>query len=281
MIERMDIIHEYQTLVDDIALDKYKYVEIRGYEGRDPENLLEIFAYESKDSPEVIAYYHLEEKQRESVKEVAVQNGIEFEELPDLERSSKVEKEFEGWIDIIREKETDQLSHYERAVEFARELSQGVVRGYWRNEIAKPYDILDLKKNSQRPYFEFNVGRVRLVNYMIDRIGYGTRTGQIYTTKRGAFHFHGNDEAGDIDLMISSMVGIGMLKRVGDSSVYELTGKAFDLLRTEPTELEELSRKQLKVERRLLAAIIAQAVIAAVAALPQIERIISFIRSQQ
>lgn len=82
----------------------------------------------------------------------------------------------------------------------------------------------------------------------------------------------------------------GYLENVGDRSneLLRLTSKAFDLLRTEPTELEELSRKQLKVERRLLLAIVAQAVVAAVAAvfaavaaLPQIERIISFFGSQQ
>ncbi len=273
----MEINHNYQTLVDNMAHDNYGYLEIQGYEGRDPEKRLSIRAYESIDSQEHIAIYHLPEKQRELVKEVAARQRIEFEEFPDRKTKTQVQIEFEAWMTRIKEEEMDHISHYEKAVEFAKELSHGVVRGYWRNEIGTPFDLVDLERSGRSPHRVSTVARNRLYKYMIERIGYGPRTGQSYTTNRGAHHYHGDDEMGDTDLMISAMVGIGMLKRVGDSSVYELTGKAFDLLRTEPTELEELSRKQLKVERRLLLAIVAQAVIAAVAALPQFERLFSAI----
>ena len=230
-MEVMEVNQNYQTLVDNIALDKYGYLEIQGSEVRDPATLLEINAYESNDSHEVIACYWIHEEQRESLKEVAARHDLEYEELPDIETKTKVQIEFEGWIMRIKEKEMDQISHYDKAIEFAKELSYGVVKGYWRNEIAKPYDILALKKESRRPYVEFNVGRARLANYMIYRIGHGTRGGQSYITKRGSYRYHGDEEAGDIDLMISSMVGIGMLKRVDGSSIYELTAEAFTLLK--------------------------------------------------
>ncbi len=238
----MEINHNYQTLVDNMALDKYGYIEIQGYEGREPEKLLTIRAYESKNSQRHIAIYHLLEKQRESVKKAAAQHGIEFEELPDIETKSKVQNEFEGWMTRKKEKKMDQISHYEKAVEFAKELSYGVVRGYWRNEIAKPFDTFNLRRNEWRPHGEFNVGRDRLAKYMIERIGYGKRSGQSYTTKRGAVVHHRDDEAGDIDLMISAMVGIGMLKKVDGSSIYELTGEAFALLR-EPSWFEKYHSK--------------------------------------
>ena len=272
-----EINRDYQSLVNNIVLGKYGYIEIQGYEDREPEKRLTVRAYESIDSDDICGYFHLEEERRESVRRVAERYGIKFEVLPDLATATKVQNEFEGWITRIKEKNTDQISHYEKAVKFAKELSHGVVRGYWRNEIAKPFDLFDLQRSEWSSHRVSTVARNRLYKYMTERIGYGTRTGQSYTTNRGANHYHGDDELGDIDLMISTMVGIGMLNRVGDSTVYELTGKAFDLLRTEPTELEELSRNQLKVERRLLLAIVAQAVIAAVAALPQFERLFSAI----
>ena len=238
----MEINHDYQTLVDNMARDNYGYLEIQGYEGRDPDKLLYVRAYESKNSQEHIASYHLPEKQRESVIKVAAQQRIEYEELPDLKTKTKVQNEFEGWMIRIKEKEMDQTNHYEKAVEFAKELSHGVVRGYWRNEIAKPYDIINLARNARRPYREFKVGRERLAKYMIDRIGYGTRTGQSYTTKRGAVVYHGDDEAGDIDLMISTMAGIGMLEQVDESSIYKLSSEAFALLR-EPSWFEKYHSK--------------------------------------
>ena len=58
----MEINRNYQSLVDNMALDKYGYIEIQGYEGREPENLLTIRAYESKDSQEHIACYQIPEK---------------------------------------------------------------------------------------------------------------------------------------------------------------------------------------------------------------------------
>ena len=106
----------------------------------------------------------------------------------------------------------------------------GVVRGYWENEIAKIHDIYDLIK-MRGGHSEFNVGRERLATYMIKRIGYGSRTGQSYTTQRGWEHYHGNDEASNMDLMISAMVGIGLLKKVDVSNIYELTSEAFALLK--------------------------------------------------
>lgn len=227
----MEIHHKYQTLADNMALDKYGYIEIQGYEGRVPEKLLYIYAYESKKSQEACGHYHLQEKHRASVKKVAARHTIEFEELPDLETETKVQKEFEKWIKRIRKKEMDHISHYEKAVEFAKELSHGVVRGYWRNEIAKPIDIFYLRQNARWTRGESNVGRDRLATYMIDRIGYGSKTGQSYITKRGAHHYHGDAEVGDMDSMISTMVGIGMLEKIDVSNIYELTGEAFALLK--------------------------------------------------
>ena len=227
----MKINHCYQSLADNLALHKYAYLEIQGYKGRDPEKLLYVRAYESEDSQEHIASYHLPEEQRQSVIRVAALHRIELDELPDLETKTKVQTEFEEWMDKIKEKEMDQISHYEKAVEFAKELSHGVVRGYWRNEIAKPYDIFDMRQNTRGPRIDFNVGRDRLTTYLIFRIGYGTRSGQSYTTKRGANHYHSDAELGDVDLMISTMVGIGMLEKVDDSNNYELTGDAFALLK--------------------------------------------------
>lgn len=226
----MEIIHDYRALVDNMACEKYGYLEIQGYEGRDPEKRLNIRAYKSEDSQTHIAVYHLTEEQRESVKKVAARHGIELEELPDRETKTKVQNEFEEWITRIKEKEMDQINHYEKAVEFAKELSHGVVRGYWTNEIAKPFDLVDLERSGWSPHRVSTVARNRLHKYMIERIGYGTRTGQSYTTQRGANHYHGDDELGDIDLMISAMVGIGMLKKTDGSSIYELTGEAFALL---------------------------------------------------
>jgi len=227
----MEINHSYQSLADNIALDKFGYIEIQGHEDRDPEKRLYIRAYESKVSEVHCASYHLLERQRESVKEVAARHKIEFDELPDREAKTKIQNEFEDWLKRIKLQETDQLSHYEKAVEFARELSHGVVRGYWGNEIAKPFDILNLSRNAGWPRGEFNVGRNRLNTYMIDRIGYGGRSGQSYTTKRGAHLYHGNDEKGDIELMIGTMLGIGMLRKRDGDNIYELTGEAFALLK--------------------------------------------------
>ena len=223
--------NDYQTLVDNIAHDKYGYIEIQGHEGRDPEKLLNIYAYESKNSLVKFEYYHLQEKYRESVKKVAEQHSIVFEELPDREIKTKVQKEFERWFERIVEKGIDEISHYEKAVEFAKELSHGVVRGYWKNEIVNINDIFDLTQNAGWQRDEFNVGRDRLAIYMIKRIGYGSRTGQSFISKRGAHHYHGNDEASDMDLMISTMVGIGLLKKVDVSNIYELTSEAFALLK--------------------------------------------------
>ena len=214
-----------------MALDKYGYIEIQGHEGRDPEKWLYIRAYESKNATEHIAVYDLPEKQRESVKEVASRHKIEIDELPDLDAKSKIQKEFEEWLKRIMVKEIDQLNHYEKAVEFARELSHGVVVRYWGNEIAKPFDIHDLSRNSGWQRGEFNAGRNRLYRYMMDRIGYGRGTGQSYTTKRGAHIYHRNDEKGDIELMIGTMLGIGMLRKLDVNNVYELTGDAFALLK--------------------------------------------------
>lgn len=227
----MEINHNYETLVDNMALDKYGYIEIQGHEGRDPDKLLYVRTFESKDSHEISGSSHLQEKYRESLKKVAVRHSIEFEELPDRETKTKVQKEFEGWIKRIKQKEMDQISHYEKAIEFAEELSHGVVRGYWRNEFAKLIDIIDLERNARSPRGEFNVGRQRLARYMIERIGHGNRTGQSYDTKRGAHYYHGNDEVGDMDSMFSTLVGIGMLKKVDVSNIYELTGEAFALLK--------------------------------------------------
>lgn len=227
----MEIKRDFQSLVGDIALQKYRYIEIQGHEGREPENRLYIRAYESMHAQEHIETYHLPEKNRQSVKEVAARHSIEFEELPDLETKSKIQKEFDEWLDSIKQKEMDQISHYERAIEFARELSHGVVSGYWRNEIAKFHDILDMMRNARLPHGEFNVGRERLTTYLIDRIGFGRGVGQSYTTKRGITHYSGNSEVGDVDSMISTMVGIGMLKKVDGSNIYELTAEAFALLK--------------------------------------------------
>lgn len=178
----MEINHDFQSLADNIALEKYGYLEIQGHKGRDPEKWLYVRAYESEDSQEHIASYHLPERQRESVKKVAARHSIEFEELPDLETKTKVQKEFEGWMTRIKEKEIDQITRYEKAVEFAKELSHGVVHGYWKNEVAKPFDLFDLRRNAPWARSEFNVGRNRLSTYLIYRIGYGSRTGQSYTT---------------------------------------------------------------------------------------------------
>ncbi len=238
----MEINHNAQNLLDSMAGGKYGYIQIQGYEGRDPEKRLIIRAYESENSQEHIAIYHLPEKQRESVKKVAAQHKIEFEELPDLETKTKVQNEFDAWMTRIKEKELETINHYERALEFAKELSHGVVRGYWRNEIAKPFDLFDLERNEWSPYRVSTVARNRLYKYMIERIGYGNRSGQSYTDKRGAYHYHGDDELGDVDLMISAMVGIGMLKKVDGSSIYELTGEAFALLR-EPSWFEKYHSK--------------------------------------
>ena len=229
----MEIIHNYQTLVDNMDLDKYGYIEIQGYEGRDPEKLLHIRAFKSKDSQELsgCSDYDLQEKHRESVKEDAVRHGIEFEELPDRETKTKVQKEFEGWLNRIKEKEMDEINHYEKALEFAKELSHGVLRGYWKNEISNLSGIRDLDRNALRYSEDSNRGRERLVKYIIQRIGHGNRTGQSYTTKRGGHYYHGVREVGHMDSMISTMVGIGMLKRVDGTSIYELTGEAFALLR--------------------------------------------------
>ncbi len=226
----MEINHNYQTLMDNIAHDKYGYIEIRGHEGRDPKKLLYINAYESKNSLIECEYYHLQEKHRESVKKVAALHSIEFEEFPDREIKTKVQKEFERWLERIVEKGIDEISHYEKAVEFAKELSYGVVRGYWENEIAKLHDIYNLTR-MRGGHSEFNVGRERLATYMIKRIGYGSRTGQSFISKRGAHHYHGNDEASNMDLVISAMVGIGLLKKVDVSNIYELTSEAFALLK--------------------------------------------------
>ena len=223
--------NDYQTLVGNMALGKYKYIELQGYEGRNPEKALLIYVYESGNSQQQeILHYFLQEKHRESVKKIAEQHSIVFEELPDRETKTKVQKEFERWFERIVEKGIDEISHYEKAVEFAKELSHGVVRGYWENEIAKLHDIYDLIK-MRGGHSEFNVGRERLATYMIKRIGYGSRTGQSYTTQRGWEHYHGNDEASNMDLMISTMVGIGLLKKVDVSNIYELTSEAFALLK--------------------------------------------------
>lgn len=227
----MEINHNYQSLADNIALEKYGYIEIQGYEGRDPEKLLDIRAYESKDSHEICEYFHLPEIHRKSVKKVAAQHGVEIEEFPDLETKSKVQKEFERWIERINEQETENLSHYERALVFSKELSCGVVCGYWRNEIANVSGIFDLTRTAQQTGGKFNAGRDRLFKYLVERIGYGMRTGQSYTSKRGAIHYHGDDELGDIDSMITTMVGIGMLRKLDVSNIYELTGEAFALLK--------------------------------------------------
>ena len=237
----MEINHSYQSLADNMALGKYKCIEIWGYEGRGPEKVLNIHAYESKDTFSVEVYYRLQEKHRESVKNVAAQHSVEYEELPDLEIKTEVPKEFEEWLAKIKENELDKLNHYEKAVEFAKELSHGVVRGYWKNEIAELNDIIDLM-NMRGGHSEFNIGRERLARYMTERIGYGSRTGQSYTTQRGWEYYHGNDEASNMDLMISAMVGIGLLKKVDDSKIYELTGEAFALLK-KPSRFEKYHSK--------------------------------------
>lgn len=227
----MEIIHSWQTLADNMAVGEYGYLEIRGHEGRDPEKQVYIRAYKSKDSQIHSAVYHLPEKHRKSVKEVAALHGIEYDELPDREATTKVQKEFEEWTKRIKDKNLDTVSHYEKALELAQELSYGVVHGYWGNEIAKPVDIFDLRRNAGWPRGEFNAGRNRLYNYMMDRIGYGSRVGQSYTTKRGAFYYHGGDEKGDIDLMIGTLLGIGMLRKTDVNNVYELSCEAFALLK--------------------------------------------------
>ncbi len=227
----MEINHSFQSLLDNMARDKYGYMEIQGFEGRDPEKRLTIRAYESMNSQESSGYYHLREKDRESVKKVAAKHSIECDELPDIVTATTVQREFEGWMNRIKNKDLEKISHYEKALEFAKELSHGVVRGYWRNEIGDLGDIIYLERNAQSPRGDFSVGRERLTRYLIDRIGYGTSTGQSYTTRRGVHYYIGNDELGDLDSMISTMLGIGMLRKLEVNNVFELTGEAFALLK--------------------------------------------------
>ena len=227
----MEINHSFQSLVDNMKHDKYGYIEIQGHEGRDPHKWLYVRAYESKDSQEHIGSYHVPEKHRVSLKKIAAKHRIEFDEFPDLHTKSKVQKEFEGWMKRIKRKNMEKISHYERALEFAKELSHGVERGYWKNEIANLSGIIDLTRTAQYTGGRFNIGRDRLFKYLVERIGYGKRAGQSYTSKRGTLHYHGDNEVGDIDSMIATMVGIGMLKKTDVSNIYELTEAAFALLK--------------------------------------------------
>ncbi len=227
----MEINNDYQDLVDKMALGEFGYIEIQGIEGRDPEKRLEIHAYRSKESQDKSAYYFLPESRRKCMKQFAARHSIEFEELPDQETKSKVQQEFEVWINELKAKEMDKFTRYDTAVQIAKELSVGVVRGYWRNEIAGYFDIIDLKANARMPQSEFYVGRSRLATYMRDRIGYGRGEGQTYITKRGVQHYHGYNEVSAMDSVIGTLVGIGMLKKTDVGNTYELTREAFDLLK--------------------------------------------------
>ena len=227
----MKINHSYKGLLDEIELGNCGYLEIQGHEGRDPEKRLYIRTYESKESYELREYYHLLEEQRQPLKEVAAKHNIEVEELPDRETKTAVQREFELWMTRTKEKGLQGVSRYEKAKEVARELASGVERGFWKNEVANVSGFIDLTRSAQRTNERFNPGRDRQYQYLTDRIGHGGRTGQSYTSKRGVIRYHGNSEIGDIDSMISTMVGFGLLRKLDKNNIYELTGQAFDLLR--------------------------------------------------